>query len=95
MICIDCGFHCDRINADRHHASESVFDLANPLIKGEIPGSMAVCMKMTVFWDVVPGSLVEVCSLFNLYPPNGMSVPATVPVFGRAVQRLYHCVIPL
>jgi hypothetical protein len=86
MICIDCGFHCDRINADRHHANESIFDLANPLMKGEIPGSMAVCMKMTV----------EVCSLFNLYPPNGTtSVPATVPVFGRELQRLYHCIIPL
>jgi hypothetical protein len=33
---------------------------------------------------------------FNLYRPNGTtSVPANVLLFGRAVQRLYHCVIPL
>jgi hypothetical protein len=31
----------------------------------------------------------------NLYRPNGTSVPANVLLFGRAVQRLYRCVIPL
>jgi hypothetical protein len=33
---------------------------------------------------------------FNLYRPNGTtSVPANVLLFGRAVQRLYRCIIPL
>jgi hypothetical protein len=32
----------------------------------------------------------------NLYRPNGTtSVPANVLLFGRAVQRLYRCIIPL
>jgi hypothetical protein len=32
---------------------------------------------------------------FNIYRPSGTSVPANVLLFGRAVQRLYRCVIPL